>query len=384
MRRTALLTLLGLTACGDPAATEGELAGDAARRQLSDAGPGPDPDPTRDAGPDLRAPPPDAEPDPDADDTEWPEDAGWPEEDPPDAAPEPPPPPAPPPDFPDLPAYSHGECPLLGGGPDLASSLVEGFRSGDQIRNFRLLVPSDYDGTRPLPLIFAWHWLNASASSFVREAELESAVDQMQFIAVVPEALRNANGDKTYALSWPFAEIWGVEGEVTYFDDLLACVTEQLNVDHSRIYGIGVSAGALWLTYLATTDRANYFAAIEVLSGGLGDMLGVWRMEYQPQPRKYPAIVLWGGPTDWLALSFHEASMRLRDALLADDHFVIECTHTAGHAVPPVTPPPGDTRFRFLWRFMFDHPYGLGANESPYLTTGLPDVFPDWCRIAGR
>jgi hypothetical protein len=28
---------------------------------------------------------------------------------------------------------------------------------------------------------------------------------------------------------------------------------------------------------------------------------------------------------------------------------------------------------------MFDHPYTV--SESPYLEDGLPDVFPDWCRI---
>jgi hypothetical protein len=144
-----------------------------------------------------------------------------------------------------------------------------------------------------------------------------------------------------------------------------------------------VSAGALWATYLSTTDRANHFAAIESLSGGLGDVFGAWRMEHTPQPKKFPAIVLWGGPSNWLGLSFEQASMRYRDALLADGHFVVECIHGSGHTVPPIEAPEGDTGFRSLWRFMLDHPYDLRAGESPYLETGLPDVFPEWCRIAG-
>ena len=143
------------------------------------------------------------------------------------------------------------------GGSTADTAVVDGFATGDQVRSFRLMVPPGYDGSRPLPVIFAWHWLNASSASFVREAELESAVEELDFIAVLPDALRNANGDKAYFLSWPFAEVWGVEGELRFFDDLLACVNDQLNVDRDRVYGIGVSAGGLWLTSLAMTDRPS-------------------------------------------------------------------------------------------------------------------------------
>ena len=299
-----------------------------------------------------------------------------------DAGTTPMPPVEPAPELPPLPVYSHGACPPLVGGPTSDTSVVAAFPSGDTVRSFRLVVPDNYDGSEPWPLVFAWHWLNASSGSFMREGELETATEQMRFIAVVPDALRDANGDRAFLLSWPFAEAWGIEPEAVFFDDLLACVNEQLNVDRERVYGIGVSAGGLWLTYLSTTERANHFAALEVLSGGLGDMLGVWRMEYQPQRRKFPAVVLWGGPTDWLGLSFHEASIRYRDALLEDGHFVVECTHDAGHGVPPVESPPGITRFQALWRFMLDHDYRSPSGWSPYQRDGLPEIFPDWCRVA--
>jgi len=270
------------------------------------------------------------------------------------------------------------------GGPTEDSAVVADFPTGQSVRAFRLMVPDNYDGTRPYPLIFAWHWLNATSGSFVREAELESAVEQMQFIAVLPDAVRDENGDRTFLLTWPFAEVWGVEQEMLFFDDLLACVGQQFNVDRERVYGIGVSAGGLWLTYLATTARANYFAAIEVLSGGLGAVFDFWSLEYAPQDRKFPTLVVWGGPLDWLGISFDEASQRLRDALVGDDHFVVQCVHDAGHGVPPIEPRPGDTRFRFLWTFMFDHHYGWDRNASPYYADGLPDAFPDWCSFASE
>ena len=288
-------------------------------------------------------------------------------------------------DPPALRPYSHGRCPRLVGAPTSEASVNRGFRSGSQTRTFRLIVPRSYDGTSAWPVLFAWHWLNASSGSFVRQGELETAAEQMHFIAVAPDGQERPNGDRAFLFDWPFAETWGVPDELTFFDDLLTCVSGQYRVDPRRVHGVGVSAGGLWLTYLSTTDRANYFASIEVLSGGLGDVLGVWRMEYAPQPNKFPALVLWGGPSDFLGVNFDAASRRYRDALIRDNHFVQQCVHGAGHMMPPIDPPAdGGTRFRPLWQFLLDHPYGMPARTSPYQSAGLPPGTPSWCHVATR
>lgn len=282
-------------------------------------------------------------------------------------------------DPPPVPRYSNGSCPVLRGGATSDASLVTGFRSGSTTRSFRLLVPRSYDGTQDYPLVFAWHWLNASASSFIRQAEMETAVEQMRFIAVLPESV------SSYVFDWPFAEFWGIPSELQFFDDLYSCVTQRFRVDRRRVHGIGVSAGGLWLTYLSTTERANYFGSIEVLSGGLGEVPFAWRMAYMPQANKFPALVLWGGPTDFLGVNFDQASQRLRDELVRDHHFVLQCVHGMGHALPPIAPPAGGgTRFRALWQFFLDHPFGSAPGASPYFAGGLPADFPSWCSIASR
>jgi hypothetical protein len=122
-----------------------------------------------------------------------------------------------------------------------------------------------------------------------------------------------------------------------------------------------------------------------VLSGGLGDVLGVWRMEFAPQTNRFPALVLWGGPSDFLGVNFDEASRRYRDALIRDNQFVEQCVHNSGHMMPPIDPPPGGgTRFRPLWHFLLDHPYGMAPRTSPYQRTGLPAGSPSWCHVATR
>jgi len=279
-------------------------------------------------------------------------------------------------DPPPLPRYSLGACPELIGGPTNDAGLNTDFPTGDTTRQFRLLVPEGYDGSEPVPLVFAWHWINASSSSFVREGEMESAVDQLGFIAVFPDS----TGD--FLFDWPFFETWAAEPDLLYFEDLLACVTEQYNVDPYQIHGLGVSAGALWLTYLTGLEQSDYFASVMTLSGGLADAYGYWEMDWAPRERKFPAYVLDGGPTDWLGINFYEATNRYRDELVADDHFVVFCEHDDGHAMPPMTPPKEDyTTFYALWQFFLDHPYDLPAGYSPYLETGLPDYYPDWCEF---
>jgi hypothetical protein len=287
---------------------------------------------------------------------------------------------------PPVPAYTHGTCPTLVGAPTSDAAVVTGFATGDQLRSFRLLVPDSYDGSTPYPLMFAWHWLNASSGSFVSQGELESAIDEFPFIIVLPDERQRDNGDKVYQFDWPFAETWGAEPELLFFDDLLSCVDANFNIDHAQVHGIGVSAGALWVTYLSTTTRSAHLASVVSLSGGLG-AVGFngtgWQMEWAPQPRKFPAIVLWGGEHDWLGVDFEAASMAYRDALIGDGHFVVECVHDQGHAVPPIEPPPGSTKLAFLWRFMLDHPYAVPAPTSPWQQAGMPSsLAPSWCRLA--
>jgi hypothetical protein len=288
-------------------------------------------------------------------------------------------------DPPPFPRYSGAACPMLVSGATQATSRNENFQTGTQRRAFHLIVPPSYArSNEPWPLMFGFHWLNASAGSLIRDGEFETAAEQKHIIIVVPEALE-VNGTKAYRLTWPFAylEDAGAPAEMVFMQDMLACISAQYRVDPRRVYSMGVSAGALWTTYISSQPIADHFAAVMTLSGGLGSLPGTpWSMSFTPRPNKFPALVLWGGPSDNFIINFSAASMRYRDALIADNHFVVVCTHNAGHAVPPLPMVPGVSRFNPLWQFFLDHPYGTPPRTSPYQATGLPRDMPAWCSIA--
>jgi predicted esterase len=275
---------------------------------------------------------------------------------------------------PEPPEYSGGTCPVLTTGTTL--NLIA---TGGMDREFMVVVPSKIASDEQLPVIFMWHWLNASAMSFYEQADVQNAVDEGRFIAVLP------NGIGSLPANWPWSTITApevMEAEFVFFDDMLACVSQQFPVNKNCVASAGVSDGALWTSQLAG-GRGEYLSSIVVLSGGVDSDFGIGKIRpWTPAAHKMPAIVLWGGPDDvCIVLQFEEASMNLEAALEADGHFMIECVHDCGHGVPPIEATGGRTQFAVLWDFVNEHPYWLGPGESPYLETGLPEAFPDWCAI---
>jgi predicted esterase len=278
---------------------------------------------------------------------------------PPEGAPAPPPPPS----------YSGGTCPSLKPG---SNSLP----SGGVDRSFILVTPTDVDPNERLPLVFLWHWLGGDATGFLEQGDVQGAVDSYRFAAILPEA----KGDMQF--TWPMDVISSeprIAEELTFFDDMLACASEQLSIASSCVASAGVSAGALFTDAVLAGSRGEYLSSIVSLSGGAG---GAYIQPWTPPKHKMPAVVLWGGSSDNCLglLSFESLSMGLEQELVDGGHFMLECIHNCGHAAPPFDAPAGDTPFAMMWRFIVDHPYWLSDGDSPYLD-GLPPEIPEWCSV---
>ncbi|MCC6216372.1 MAG: hypothetical protein IT376_16040 [Polyangiaceae bacterium] len=268
-------------------------------------------------------------------------------------------------------AYSAGTCPTL---PTTTTADIA-FTSGGNARAFTLALPADFQKGEQLPLVFLWHWLGGDANGFYERGEVQAAVDSQRFIAVIP----TEKDDLLF--TWPYSLIDSearLQEELTFFDDLHACVLEQVGGDPACVSSIGVSAVALFTDQLAPR-RADVLANFVSLSGGVGGVIKPWT----PALRPLPGLVLWGGPTDDCIglLKFEVGSRALEDALIAGGHFFVECVHNCGHAVPPFEAPTSFSKFKGMWDFVFDHPFWLPAGQSPYQETGVPADLPAWCGI---
>lgn len=252
--------------------------------------------------------------------------------------------------------------------------------TGGGDREFIVVVPSDLQEGEQLPVIVLYHWLGASAQGFYDRAEAQAAADHYRFIALIPEGREI---EDLVPFRWPFAVSdldLLMEQDFQFFDDMLACAHEQFGVDKECVSVMGVSAGAMFSSMIASRHGSRVASLIS-LSGGVGGLIKPW----QAADHVMPAMVLWGGRQDFcIAIDFEVASLQLEQDLEADGHFVMECIHNCSHATPPFEPEdPGVPTFAPAWEFFLDHPYWLEDGESPYqsLQGGLPDAWPQWCSI---
>lgn len=275
-----------------------------------------------------------------------------------------------------LPSYA-GTCPALASGGAYTT-----FTSGGAQRKFLVYAPQTVQPNEKLPVVFLWHWLGGDPEDMANVTGITDVVESRRIIAVIPAP----KGDVIFR--WPFDTTVSqgrIDEELAFFDDMLACVGAKLPVNKECVGSMGVSAGALFTAQLASA-RSNRLASFVSLSGGTGGVIRPWASA----PRRMPALVLWGGTTDIFKLkplpvdvNFEKASKNLEDALVTDNHFLVECVHNCGHAVPPFDEPPaGAPKFDLVWQFVLKNPYWLGTGKSPLASAPLPSAaFPAWCAV---
>jgi poly(3-hydroxybutyrate) depolymerase len=257
--------------------------------------------------------------------------------------------------------YPGGNCPALVPGEN-------SLPSAGYTRRFVLQLPAAPAGA---PVVFLWHWLAGDPY----QALLVTGLYQVSSAIVVAPY---PSGDAPY--TW-HAEL-PPEGnpDLVLFDDILACLDTQFDIDNNRVWSTGLSAGALWTSYLVV-HRASRLGAATELSGGLPDPSQA--PPFSPPETDVPVLLAWGGAQDVFEdpdanfqyndgdpthFSFDVASRRFSEALLREGHFVVECIGDYPHGWLP--PDPTGT----VWPFLRDHP--RGAEPEP---NDLPDDLPGLC-----
>lgn len=244
-----------------------------------------------------------------------------------------------------------GNCPTFTNGEN------SGFMSDGTARRFILELPQNPFGA---PVIFAWHWWQGEPRTAIDWTGLAGIAHQHDVIVISPYPHPNA-GSQWYNAGDP-----RTNPDVLLFDDLLACLNEQFQVDLDRVYAHGHSMGGLFISYLVQ-HRSNYLAAFAPLSGGLAD----YGQRFTTPQLPIPGYLLWGGPSDTFGnFSFETASLELSRRLRANGSFVLHCVGDFGHALPPMP--------EQIWPFFRDHVRG---QPSPY-ASGVPGgTFPGICRV---
>jgi polyhydroxybutyrate depolymerase len=152
--------------------------------------------------------------------------------------------------------------------PAGAGNYVRHVQVAGDAREYRLHVPKGYDGSRPLPLVFAFHGSSASAAVIERETSFNELGDSLGFFAVYPEGFhRGWNVGNCCNYSY-----MKHKDEAAFVMRILDVLSHGLRVDTTAIYATGYSDGGTLSMLLACELSATITAAASV-SGTLLDPL---------------------------------------------------------------------------------------------------------------
>jgi poly(3-hydroxybutyrate) depolymerase len=147
-----------------------------------------------------------------------------------------------------------------------APTLTSGSRtiqSGGQSRSYILRIPDNYDNNEPHRLVFGYHWNGgtmqdvdgggSSGAAWSYYGLREQAGDSTVFVA--PQGIGNG---------------WQNAGgqDLTFTDDMLALIQDDLCIDTRRIFALGFSYGG-GMSYALACARPDVFRAVAVYSGGV-------------------------------------------------------------------------------------------------------------------
>ena len=139
-------------------------------------------------------------------------------------------------------------------------------------REYVIYVPDSYDGVSSIPLMLNFHGFGASASAFIRDADMRAVAESNAFILAYPQgscldgishwnACPNGGDNKSDADDFGFVE------------SMINEISSQYNIDMERIYAAGYSNGGM-MTYGLANYKSDLIAAIASVSGAMLDCKG--------------------------------------------------------------------------------------------------------------
>ncbi len=136
---------------------------------------------------------------------------------------------------------------------------------GGETRTYSMYVPSSYDGTSAVPLVFNFHGFSSNAAQQIFFSDLNTDAEERGMIAVYPNGVVN---------SWNAGACCGVAAatdidDVGFVRALLDEVAETLCIDRDRVYATGMSNGGFFSHRLAC-EASDIIAAVGPVAGPLG------------------------------------------------------------------------------------------------------------------
>lgn len=132
-------------------------------------------------------------------------------------------------------------------------------------REYIVIVPSSYDGSTPMPLVFEFHGYSLWAEEQASGSRLWTVGEREGFVTVLPEG-RGDIQRWLFELDHAEFDLTTSNPDLALVRDLLAHLTTELNIDEDRVYAAGFSNGG-WIASALPCSYPGVFAAVAPVAG---------------------------------------------------------------------------------------------------------------------
>lgn len=140
---------------------------------------------------------------------------------------------------------------------------------GGNDRPARLHVPKDYDESKAYPLVLMLHGFGANGGLQNFVFNLVERVNPFQFVLIVPEGTKNANGDQFWNAFLDCCNfLEETVDDVSYLTGLVEEAKGLLNIDEDRVTSLGHSNGG-YMSFRLGCERSDIFRRVVSLAGSM-------------------------------------------------------------------------------------------------------------------
>jgi len=154
--------------------------------------------------------------------------------------------------------------------------------SGGLTRTYILHVPPSYDGSRPYPLVIAYHGHGGDGAGQERVSGMDATADANGFLVAYPNGISKGWNDGRSSGDTSV-------DDVGFTSDLIARISSTYSVDASRVFATGLSNGGM-MCYRIAMDLHDQVAAVAPVAALLSQYLA----GRTPNPRPISVMVTAG------------------------------------------------------------------------------------------
>lgn len=131
-------------------------------------------------------------------------------------------------------------------------------------REYILYVPSSYDGTLAVPLLFNFHGYTSNAQQQMWYGDFRQIADTAKFIIVHPQGTLDGTGTTHFNVGFGGSTV----DDVGFTSALLDTLISNYNINEDRVYSTGMSNGGFMSFHLAC-NLSDRIAAIASITGSM-------------------------------------------------------------------------------------------------------------------